>query len=416
VVRKDCGTLILSPLPIKRKPPIPVGVITEYGGLSCEKGATTIYTGSAVHALRAIRKHGGYAHAIKGQGKTRWLSFHYQGMDVYPVSSWLSLREVVDFRDYCHSYGIGAKSLQAMGFYLLRYSLAGSLDLDEGRDIPFEHFPAGAFTYSQEGVFDNVYQSDIRAAYTSALAAMRPARTYVPTRRIHATEVSQHDGSFALVGFRVTSRHSDFGILPSLDTEGATTFGAKGWRRSILSANDIRLALSVGIPVTVEKAWIPSHFPALPFQPFLSLVRDAREKCGRAAKIATNSVWGVFTAGAQVRRYEFQNRRIRYRDLPSRAKICQPLAFSVVAHLRERIIMEGFGTGCVQAHTDGVLASYPVETGTEIGDWQVRGQYDKAVVVRPTCYSVTRNGETTYKVSGAMANRRDFRERLNQWT
>jgi hypothetical protein len=102
--------------------------------------------------------------------------------------------------------------------------------------------------------------------------------------------------------------------------------------------------------------------------------------------------------------------------MPPRKKLCQPLAFSVIAALRERIILEGIGSGVVQAHTDGVLSDRPISTGENIGDWISSGKYDEACIVRPSCYSVTVNGETTYKVSGFSGSnerlRRMFRERI----
>lgn len=404
--------LILSPLPNRRIPRVPVGVITDYGGLSAERGAKVIYTGSAVHALRAVRKHGGYAFAIKGYGKTRWLSFHYAGLTVYPCSSFLSLQEVSAFRDYCHAFGIKARSLQSMGFYLLRQSLAGSLEIDEGADIPFRRFPAGAFVYSREGIYDNVYQSDIRAAYTSALGSIHPARSFSEVRRISQEEISDHLGAFALVNFRISSSRLPFSIVPSLDERGGTTFGAKGWRRTVLSANDLRLATSVGVRVTVERAWLPSVTTFRPFSAFLQIVRDARSTCGRPAKIATNSVWGVFSAGSRIRRYEFRNGQTRHMDLPARSKICPPLAHSVVSSLRERIVMEGFGRGCLHAHTDGIIATHPIETGDDIGDWRLSGKYDQACIVRSNCYSLTTGEKTIYRISGSAGNQRHFRERL----
>jgi hypothetical protein len=109
--------------------------------------------------------------------------------------------------------------------------------------------------------------------------------------------------------------------------------------------------------------------------------------------------------------------KTRTTSLPPRKKLCQPLAFSVIAALRERIILEAAGTGMVQAHTDGILSDRPVSTGENIGDWRVAEKVDEACIVRPSCYSVTVNGETIYKFSGFSGSsermRRSFRERMN---
>src|SRR5690349_11754984 len=122
---RSAPTVILSPLPVHRARFIPVGVMNADGSIDREKGANLLYAVSPLPALRLLRVAGGQATAIRTQGHYRWTSFQWGGGKIIPTGD-VDLEGVVHWRDYCHERGISARSLQGMGFYLLRTTLAGS--------------------------------------------------------------------------------------------------------------------------------------------------------------------------------------------------------------------------------------------------------------------------------------------------
>jgi len=407
--------MILSPLPTYRPRMIPVGIIHGNGTIDAEDGAKILYCENVIHALRMVRKHGGKGLAIRSPEKYRWLRIECNGYTLYPVGTKIDLGEAIMFRNYCHSRGISARSIQGMGFYLLRQSLRGETVLEEGLDIPMRMFPAGAFTLAVEGVHSDLYQSDIRGAYLHAFGTILHPKSYTEVRRIALSALAQYDSGFALVSFR--SRHP---FTPRLGERGSTVFErCPVWSKVLLSTSDLRVALAMGTDLRLHRAWIPEGGRRI-FSAFLDEMAEARkpESPIRAiSKLASNSVWGSFVAGSVVKMIEFApGGKTRTIVMPPRKKMCQPLAYSVIAALRERLIMEGIGSGAVQAHTDGVLSDRPISTGENIGDWVTSGRYDEACIVRPTCYSVTNNGETTYKVAGFSGSnerlRKMFRERI----
>jgi hypothetical protein len=404
--------VILSPLPTHRPRQLPVGILKSSGEIESEEGAKILYCENVVHALRMVRKNGGHGIAIRSPEKYRWLRIETCGLTIYPVGVKIDLGEAILFRDYCFKKGISARSIQGMGFYLLRQSLSGPTTLEESVTMPTKLFPSGAFTLAVPGVHSNLYQSDIRGAYLHSLGTIHHPVTYTEVRRIALSELAQYDAGFALVSFR--SRHP---YTPKLGTKGATVFEVSPlWSTVLLSTHDLRVALSMGTDLRLKRAWVPVNGRRI-FASFLDEMTTARASMPTMAKLASNSVWGSFVAGSTVKRIEFKpGGGTITRPMPPRSKLCPPLAFSVIASLRERIIMEGIGTGTVQAHTDGILSDRPIETGDSVGDWRIAGKVDEACVVRPACYSVTVNGETTYKVSGHSGGserlRRMFRERI----
>lgn len=404
--------MILSPLPNHKPRMLPVGVLKSSGEIDGEEGANILYCENVVHALRMVRKHGGYGIAIRSPEKYRWLRIETCGLTIYPIGTKLDLGEAILFRDYCFKKGISARSIQGMGFYLLRQSLYGPTTLEESVTMPTKLFPSGAFTLAVPGIHSNLYQSDIRGAYLHSLGTIHHPVTYTEVRRIALSELAQYDAGFALVSFR--SRHP---YTPKLGAKGSTVFAISPvWSTVLLSTHDLRVALAMGTDLRLKRAWIPVGGRRV-FGAFLSEMSAARQSMPTVAKLASNSVWGSFVAGSTVKRIEFRpGGGTTTHAMPPRAKLCPPLAFSVIASLRERIIMEGIGSGTVQAHTDGILSDRPLETGGSIGDWRISGWVDEACVIRPACYSVTVNGETTYKVSGHSGGserlRRMFRERI----
>jgi len=409
--------VILSPLPTNRAKMIPVGVMNDDGSMDKEKNATLLYASSPLPVLRLIRHYGGSGTAIRVAGHYRWTSFHMKETKIIPTGQ-LDLESVVHWRDYCYDRGISARSLQGMGFYLLRSTLAGNMDLDEGITMPINAFPASAHLYAREGVYRDVYQSDIRAAYLSALVSMSPASYYHRIRRISLKEVLTHgDGVFVRCSYRVGSKfdRERFGAI----AQNGVIPRRWGVNR-LLSVDDLRLVALLGWDVRILEAWIPSKVYPTPFSAFGMEVASIRNDpiMGKVAKLASNTVWGSFSAGSRVAYVTFPGGGSQPKTvfLPPRNKLCPPLAFSIIARLRYRVMVEGMGESTVQAHTDGIISSYPLETGDEIGDWRLVGKYDRVDVVRPGCYAVTINGETTYKVAGRTGSdqvtRQMFRERL----
>lgn len=411
--------MILSPLPPHRPRMLPVGVLKSNGLIDGEDGAKILYCENVVYALRMARKHGGHGIAIRSPEKYRWLRIETCGFTIYPIGQALDLNEAVAFRTYCYERGISARSIQGMGFYLLRQSLPGETRLEEGHTLPTRMFPSGAFTLAVPGVHDNLYQSDIRGAYLHALGKIHHPLSYSEVRRIALSDLAQYDAGFALVSFR--SRHP---YTPKLGSKGATVFEVSPqWSNVLLSTYDLRIALAMGTDLRLLRAWVPNGGRRV-FSAFLDEMTEARSPDSpmrNIAKLASNSVWGSFVAGSTVKRIDFIPGGVtKTTAMPPRPKLCPPLAFSIIASLRERIIIEGIGTGTVQAHTDGVLSDRPINTGDSIGDWRVAGEVEQACIVRPACYSVTTNGETTYKVSGhsgvSERLRQMFRERIEHDT
>lgn len=412
--------MILSPLPNHRARMIPVGIMNLDGSIDSEKDAQILYSTSALPALRYARFSGGYGTAIRTAGHYRWVSFDVGNRKIYPTGD-IDLEGIVYWRDYCYDKGISARTLQGMGFYLLRSTLAGSMSISEGEEMRLWDFPTSAHLYAREGVYENLYQSDIRAAYLSALVAMNPARHYVRVPRMTLREVQSHgDGVFVRCSYRVSSK-LDAARFAALASNGSV---ARRWgREKLLSANDIRLITALGWDVRISEAWIPGESYPRPFAEFGRIVSEIRNDpiMGRTAKLASNTVWGSFSAGSNLVHVTFpgNGRQPKTSVLPPRSKLCQPLAFSVIAHLRERVMIEGMGDETVQAHTDGIISPYPLDTGKEIGQWRTVGRFDRVDVVRPSCYAVTVNGETTYKVAGRSGSddisRRMFRERLMRY-
>lgn len=410
--------MILSPLPHSIRNVEPIGVMNGDGSIDSEDGARVFYCTSITAILRTVRRQGGIGTAIRSPERYRWLSFRHGDKVFYPVGQSVSLSEVAGFRDHCHSLGISPHSLQAMGFYLLRQSLAGTLLLSDTRSIPFKQFPAGAFTFAREGEWEKLYQSDIVAAYLHALGTMNTPISYSHTRRANVDSLCSIPFGFALVSVRGDTR-----FTPRMDTKGTTVYGRSyGWSGDVLlSFSDLRVARIMGCAIRIRGAWIPTETTE-PFLPFLRQMTSLRSRdCSfrRVAKLATNSVWGSFTAGSTMKEIHFLgNGKTSTYVLPTRRKLCQPLAFCVIGSLRERIILEGMGREVVQAHTDGILSRVPIQTGEMPGDWRVSGWADRACIVRPSCYSVTVNGETTYKVSGHSGTsdrlRDMFRERIDR--
>lgn len=408
--------MILSPLPVHKPRLLPVGVLKSDGQIDAEDGAKILYCENVIHALRMVRKNGGYGIAIRSAAKYRWLRIDTCGLTIYPIGQKINLIEASAFRSYCYRRGISARSIQGMGFYLLRQSLTGNTILEEGHALPTRMFPSGAFTLAVPGTHSDVYQSDIRGAYLHALGTIYHPVSYSEVRRIALSELAQYDAGFALVSFR--SRHP---YTPRLGSKGATVFETSPlWSTVLLSTHDLRVALAMGTDLRLKRAWIPNAGRKV-FSTFLEEMSEARSHGSgmeSIAKLASNSVWGSFVAGSTVKRITFKaGGGTTTTSMPPRPKLCPPLAFSIIASLRERIIIEGIGTGTVQAHTDGIISDRPISTGENIGDWRVANHVSEACIVRPACYSVKVNGETTYKVSGYSGSserlRRMFRERID---
>ena len=413
--------MILSPLPENRAKLIPVAVMDVDGMEDGDSNPSVVYATTPLAGIRELRRKGGTATAIKSGGLFKWTSMKTGERTIYPTGE-LSAESIIAWRDYCYSRGISARSLQAMGFYLMRQTLAGRMTLDEGITMPMGIFPASPQLYAKEGVYENVYQSDIRAAYLSALVQTDPVKEYVRVGRTSLREALSYDpGAFVRCSYRVGSRFlSD--RFTALAENGSPV---RRWGTDrLLSINDLRLIHLLGWDARISEAWIPARTYRKPFSAFGTLIQHLRRDrfLGSVAKIASNTVWGSFNAGSGIYHLVFPGNGAKPKtvQLPPRNKLCQPLAFSIIATLRERLCVEGMGEGTVQAHTDGIIASFPLSGGEEIGEWRTVGFFDRVDVVRPGCYALTVNGQTTYKLAGHSGSderyRQMFRERLNRWT
>src|ERR1044072_7283799 len=314
--------MILSPLPENRAKLIPVTVMTADGTEDRDFTPSVVYAATPLAAIRELRRNGGIATAIKSGGVFKWTSMQAEGRIIYPTGN-LSADSVIAWRDYCYSRGISARSLQAMGFYLMRQTLAGRMTLDEGVTMPMGIFPASPQLYAREGVYEDVYQSDIRAAYLSALVGFSPVKEYTRVSRISLREALSYDpGTFIRCTYRVGSRILS-NRFPILSSNGVPV---RRWGRDrLITINDLRLIYLLGWDARIAEAWIPTKTYFQPFASFGQLIENLRRDryLGSVAKIASNTVWGSFNAGSKVFKLIFPGRGAQPKtfQLPLRSKL-----------------------------------------------------------------------------------------------
>ena len=400
--------LRISPLPLHRIKTTPIAVLNSDGTIEGESSPKLIYCSTAIPALRLAKEQGGKALIIRTRGSTRWVRFQVGETEIIPGVACAEIEQLIAFRDYCKSVGVQAASLQAMGFNLMRYSLAGYFDVDQGGEIPFRLFPPGARVHAQKGIWSNVTQVDLTAAYLWGIGNFSPAQSFSEYRRIRHTEIQP--GSWALIRTRGGGDETH-GHIPEI-SGGVTVFPTKRneWSPRILVSSYDLLCADKNTEVRIEKVWIPSTITR-PFSPFMHLIGELRETHFRGvAKQAGNTLWGSFSSQGKSAIIEFTpGGKNKVYPLPSRDPLCLPIGSSVLAMVRSRLYTDGmnnltFPSVVFHAHTDGFITKTRALKenllGNGIGEWRKIADYEKVEILGGNWYSTSRAGHTRYKLAG----------------
>lgn len=346
---------------------------------------------------------------LRTAGSTRWVKISIGETDYYPGAVTGEVDQYIAFRDYCHEIGIGARSIQAMSFYLLRAGLAGYFDVDDGTGIPWGMFPSGARMHAFPGVYRNVYQSDITAAYLWGIGTYTPARSFRHLTGYTPPEyVADHPGSWGL-GIYSYPRRVRFGPLPYIGKQGTTLFPTERKKRTnevLLSSFDIRAGLAMGADIRLSQSWIADPLPVSnPFSSFMHEIWGLRESSAfpAVAKQAGNTLWGNFVANGQICHATFvPGKPPRVIPMPYRPQLCPPIGYGVLARLRSRLFMEGINSGTFHAHTDGAISTLRPPTDIRgCGNWRLSGHFLEVEILTPSWYrTVSSEGEIRYKLAG----------------
>lgn len=374
-----------------------------------ESRAKVVYCPSTLAALRMVKSRGGTGVLLRTAGSTRWVRISIGETDFYPGAVTSDVEQYIAFRDYCHEIGIGARSIQAMSFYMLRAGLAGYFDVDDGEGIPFSMFPSGARMHAIPGIYRDVYQSDITAAYLWGIGTFTPARSFRHLTGYTPPEfVANNPGSWALCVYSYPHRVK-FGALPYIGKQGTTLFPTERKKRTrevLLSSFDIRAGLAVGAEIRVSQAWIAEPISVTnPFSAFMHQLWNLREESAfpSVAKQAGNTLWGNFVANGQICHATFlPGKRPRITAMPYRPQLCPPVGYGVLGKLRSRLYIEGVNSGTVHAHTDGAISAHnPVADIRGCGNWRLASRFAEVEILTASWYrTVTTEGEIRYKLAG----------------
>lgn len=401
-------TLRISPLPSKNIRRIPIGFLHPDGTITAEAGAQLYYCGGISPALAMARATGGKALILRTRSSTRWLRFQVaDDIEILPGIERASFEQLVAWRDYCYSVGVEAGSIQRMAFNLFRYTLPGYFDADIGDKIPFNHFPPGPRLHSKPGVWLNVRQYDITAAYLWGIGRNSPAKSYAEIGRISLHSLPED--SWALVKYRLPGTMTH-GPLPML-SNGSTIFPTMGRQWSeyvVLHSRDILCGMGAGAEFRIRKAWVPGKMAPSPFSGFMHLIAELRSRTfGAIAKQAGNTLWGSFASNANTALVTFTlGGRHSVRPMPPREPLCVPIGYSVLASLRSRLYMDAIDQVLTfQAHTDGFITRSridpPVKEEAVIGGWRRVADFRSVEILGPTWYKqVHLDGKVTYKLAG----------------
>jgi hypothetical protein len=318
------------------------------------------------------------------------------------------IEEIIGWRDYCYEIGISARSIQSMAFYLMRQSLAGYFKVSRGRELPWHRFPTGARMQARSGIYENVIQSDIRAAYLWGIGRLTPASVFSQSgRRLHPETIAETPGAFALVKYRYPFTAS-WGSVPDFSDNGTTIFPEikSDWGDPILlSSSDIYCGLAAGARFRILKSWLPAYAPTEPFSSFMHEVYKLREKFPNIAKQAGNTLWGSFCASSELSLVRFNAGTGHHKatKIPARTMLAAPIGYTVISALRSRLFMEGIGGTTIHAHTDGIISPRPVPflDPNTIGGWRIAGRYRLVEILSPSWYRlIGENGEESYRMAG----------------
>lgn len=417
--------MVIHPLPFRstvRR--IPLGVMDSGGSVSGSLGGI-VFADSAQPLLRLVRRRGGTATMIRGRGSTRWLKFEIAGTTYIPGSPNPDLEEVRALEAYAASRGVAMSGLPRVAFNLFRSTLPGYCEIAVGATMPRDKFPPGARLHARPGIYSDAVSLDIRAAYLWGIGTLRIPTMY-STGKVRLSELLDCPGGFALVRVKL-KRDVPYGPTPCFSDEGTTAYPTRRERYStpvLLSSEDLQLAAIMG-EVRVEKAWTGTRFVS-PFTSFYHLAQELRNDCGSMGKQVANTLWGVFSTGAQVSFVKFSpgDNRYRIQKMPQREPLCFPVAASVLSRVRAKVYREAVGESSVHVHTDGIIATGSIShlpLGESPGDWRIVGRYPTVEVLAPGWYRyVTEGGEEKIKTAGrAPANdettRRVFNHRRDHW-
>lgn len=404
--------MILSPLPLRRIPKVPIGLMLPDGNIVDETGAVfsaartaakVVYASSPMYPLRVAKRIGGKGFLIGNRSTKRWTRFDFPGFSVFPGVESPSLEGLIALRDASYAEGISAASLQKMAFFLCRSTLPGFVKIAENEsDIPLGELPLGARLYDRPGVYKSLASYDIRGAYLWGISTLPVPATLSRVRRIRPEELCSERVGF--VRATVWLKAFPVGPIPVLQ-DGRTIFPEKPERvRVFLTLDDFRLSRELGIRSSIEEAWIGGNI-SYPFSAFGSLMGEWRTDpvMGGMAKQMANTLWGSFGSSGSL--YEAKisphSPRIRTTKLPDRKPRSLTIAGSVIGRLRAKVYREGIGSATVHVHTDGLMTTDPgIVTGSDVGDWRFTGERREVEILAPGWYAFDAPDGRIYKTAG----------------
>jgi hypothetical protein len=416
--------MIVHPLPYRRNVGrIPLATMDSAGTVDGSLGGIC-FADSPQPLLRLARRRGGTATMLRGRGSTRWLRFQIGGTTYIPGTPNPSLEEVRALESFAAGHGVEMSSLPKVAFNLFRSTLPGYQEIALGATMPRDKFPPGARLHARPGVYDDAVSLDVCAAYLWGIGTLRIPVVY-STGRARLSEIIESPGSFALARIRLR-RESMYGAVPCFSNEGTTAYPTRREGYSdlvLLSSDDLRLAAVMG-DVRIEKSWTGTRYVS-PFTAFYSLANEMREECGAIGKQTANTLWGVFSTGAQVSTVTFipGERRHKIQRMPLRDPLCFPVAAIVLSRIRSKVY-GAMGENTVHVHTDGIITTGSVAhipIGDTPGEWRIVGRYPRVEVLAPGWYRyVTTSGEERIKAAGRdpandASTRRIFNHRRKTW-
>lgn len=398
-----------------RKAKIPVGVLNSNGTISGESGARILYCQSASPALRFVRKFGGTATVSRTRGSTRWVRFESGGVTIYPGSYCSDSEEVIAWRDYCHAIGIPSASVAAMAQRLMRTTIAGYFDIHDGDGIPWRLFPPGPRMHALPGLYRDVAQADIRAAYLWSIGELSPPVYYEQVghrQRVRPSTLISYPGSWAEVSYRL-NHHFRFGPIAHIREDGTTSFPRiEGqWSAPVLvSSFDLENILrhqDRAADIRIRRAWIATKTVPRPFYAFMCLITELRKQFPSMAKQAGNTLWGTFGASTDLSEVTFSpmSHRHTVRNLPPRPPLSIPVAALTLARLRARTIEVSRWTHTVHIHTDGYMTIssdvYPQSPDGNPGEWRLANKFREVEILSPSWYRyIGEDGVEGFKLAG----------------
>lgn len=325
------------------------------------------------------------------------------GSSVTSLRGILDPKTAVDDLDLCltwlRSYGIAPSSLSSMAWSLFRASLPRSYSCGFDPEIGRAAFFGGRQEASKTGVYREMKQIDIRAAYPAAMA--RPEGYALTLREVDpSTQLDPYLSGIAQASVYVPQDLSIAPLPVRLDSE--TIAFQKGRIEGFWPWCELSTAKELGAEVEVLRSWAPARQADL-FGPWWPLAQEGRDLPGRAgmlAKAITNSTWGQFGMAAEgrARRQFLDDAGEGWLDVPIDD---QQLPHSWTAHVaaettgrvRSQILEAMKTTDPAHIDTDGIIVSadskIPGGGGDRAGDWRVKAEIPIADIRGPQLYRWT---------------------------